>query len=244
MATLSQSVPVRAFSGRKGVVENYFYFAMSLLFAVIVVTGFSRTVNQNLFHPAIPRPFLLWIHGAAFSSWVAFYILQSALVRTHNVKLHRQLGWIGAGLGALMVPLGFTIAIVMGRFDSRQLHQSDPTFLSIPFFDMIAFGTLFGLAIFWRRKPDMHRPLLFVATCCLLDAPFGRSDFIFYHYLFFPCLDLVMLLGVVRDLVVNRRVHAVYRYALPILIAGQAFTVYLWHWSPAWWLRTTHAILS
>jgi hypothetical protein len=246
MASLSQTVPARVptlITRPNRWLERYFYFAMSLLIAVIVVTGFSRTVNQNLFHPAIPRPFLLWIHGAAFSGWVAFYILQSALVRTHNVNLHRSLGWFGAGLGALMVPLGFTIAIIMGRFDSRQLHLSDPTFLSIPFYDMIAFGTLLSLAIYWRKKPDLHRPLLFIATCCLLDAPFGRSDYIFYHYLFYPCLDLVMLLGVVRDLMINRRVAAVYRYALPILIVGQAFAVYLWHGSAAWWLRATHAIL-
>jgi hypothetical protein len=247
MASLSQSVPVRAprlVTNRDGLLENYFYFAMSLLIAVIVVIGFSRTVNQSLFHPAIPRPFLLWVHGAAFSGWVAFYMLQSALVRTRNVSLHRRLGWIGAGLGAVMVPLGFAIAIVMGRFDSAQLHQSDPAFLSIPFFDMIAFGVLLSLAISWRRRPELHRRLLFIATCCLLDAPFGRSDFIFYHYLFYPCLDSVILLGVVRDLVVNRSVHPVYRYALPVLIVGQAFTVYLWHGSPAWWLRTTQAILG
>jgi hypothetical protein len=43
-----------------------FYFAMSLLFAAIVVWGFSQSINQNLFHPALPRPFLLWIHAAAF----------------------------------------------------------------------------------------------------------------------------------------------------------------------------------
>lgn len=247
MASLTQSVPApmpKLVSGRKGVVEEYFYFAMSLLIATIVVIGFSRTVNPNLFHAAIPRPFLLWIHAAAFSGWVAFYILQSALVRTHNVKLHRSLGWFGVGLGALMVPLGFTIAIIMGRFDAAQLHQSDPTFLSIPFYDMIAFGALVTLAISWRRKPELHRRLLFLATCCLLDAAFGRSDFLFYHYLFYPCLDCVMLLGVVRDLMINRRVHAVYRYALPVLVVGQTFAVYLWHGSPAWWLKTTHAILG
>jgi len=243
----SLSVPADGYklaTNRKGVLDQYFYFLISLLFAAIVVTGFNRTVNQNLLHAAIPRPFLLWIHGAAFSSWVLFYILQSALVRTHNVKLHRRLGWFGAGLGTLMVPLGFTIAVIMGRFDSRVLHQSDPAFLSIPFFDMVAFGTLLGLAILWRRKPEFHKRLLFLATCSLLDAPFGRFDFVFYHNLFYVCLDGVMMFGVAHDLIVNRRVHAVYRYALPALIIGQAFTIYLWHGSPAWWLRTTHYILG
>jgi len=248
MASLSQTVPARAArkvtAKRNGLLEEYFYFAMSLLFAAIVITGFSRTVNQNLFHPAIPRPFLLWVHGAAFSGWVAFYILQSALVRSRNVKLHRQIGWIGAGLGALMPPLGVTIAIIMAQFDAVKLNQPDPAFLSIPIYDMLAFAVMVGLAILWRRKPELHRRLLFLATCSLLDAPFGRSDFIFNHNLFFVCLDGVVLLGVVRDLIVNRSVHAVYRCAVPVMIVGQVLSVYLWRGSPAWWLKAMQSITS
>jgi hypothetical protein len=247
MASTSQDIFVgrsSAFTGRNGLLDRYFYFAMSLVFASIVVIGFSRTVDQNLFHAALPRPFLLWIHGAAFSGWVVFYIFQSALVRTRNVKWHRFFGWFGVGLAGVMVPLGFTVAVIMGRFDAVQLHQPDPAFLSIPFYDMVAFGTLVSLAIYWRKKPELHRRLLFLATCSLLDAPFGRFDAIFNNALFFPCLDAVILLGVVRDLIVNRRIHAVYRYALPALIAGQSLTIYLWKGSPAWWLRITQGILG
>jgi hypothetical protein len=109
---------------------------------------------------------------------------------------------------------------------------------------MIAFGTLVFLAISCRAKPEFHRRLLFIATCCLMDAPFGRFDYIFNNALFFPCLDLVILLGVARDLLVNRSIHAVYRYALPTLIVGQAFTIYLWRGSPAWWLGFTRSLLG
>jgi len=69
------------FTGRNGILCRYFYFAMSLLLAATVVSGFKRTVNQNLFHPAIPRPTILWIHASAFTAWVIFFISQSALVR-------------------------------------------------------------------------------------------------------------------------------------------------------------------
>ena len=247
MASVSQGAvarPVGGITGRGGLVDRYFYFAMSLVFAAIVVIGFSRTIDQNLFHPALPRPFLLWIHGAAFSSWVAFYIFQSALVRTHNVKWHRLFGWFGTGLAAVMVPLGFTIAVIMARFDAVQLHHPDPAFLSIPFYDMLAFGTFVSLAIWWRKKPELHRRLLFLATCSLLDAAFGRFDVIFNNGLFFPCLDAVILLGVARDLMVNRRIHAVYRYALPLLLAAQSLTMYLWRGSPAWWLRITQGMIG
>jgi hypothetical protein len=247
MVSLSQSVVAgrpSVLTGRNGLIDRYFYFCMSLLFAAIVAIGFSRTVNQNLFHPATSRPRILWFHAGAFTGWVVFFIFQSALVRTRNIKWHRFFGWFGAALAAVMVVLGIITAIVMGRFDAVQLHQPDPTFLGIPFLDMAAFATLVSLAIFWRKTSELHRRLLFIATCVLLDAPFGRFDYIFNNNLFYVCLDMVILLGVARDLLVNRRVHAVYRYVLPILIACQCFTIYLWHGAAAWWVGITQKIIG
>jgi hypothetical protein len=247
MASLSQSVAgprSGALSGRRELLDRYFYFCMSLLFAAIVVVGFSQTVNQNLFHPAIARPAILWFHAGAFSAWVLFFIFQSTLVRTRNVKWHRFFGWFGAALGAAMVALGIATAIIMGRFDAVQLHLPDPTFLSLSFLDMLVFGVSLALAILWRKKPEFHRRLLFVATCQLMDAPFGRSDYLFDNNLFYVALDLVILLGIARDLVVNRRVHTVYRYALPILIVGQGLAIYLWHGAPGWWVSVTHRLLG
>jgi hypothetical protein len=247
MASASRSVVVRPVSrtiGRGGLVDRYFYLFFSLVVAGIVVTGFSQTVDRNLFHAAPPRPVLLWIHGAAFSGWVVFFILQSALVRVRKVSVHRTLGWFGAVLGAVMVTLGAVIAVVMGRFDAVQLHQPDPAFLSVPFFDMLAFGTLLGLAIIWRTKPELHRRFLVLATCGLLDAAFARFDYLFDHRLFLVCVDVVMLLGVARDLLVDRRVHKVYLYGIPALLIGQNLAIYLWRGSPAWWLASCKEILG
>ena len=233
-----------SFTGRNGILCRYFYFAMSLLLAAIVVDGFKRTVNENLFHPAIPRPFILWIHASAFTAWVIFFISQSALVRVRKVSWHRSIGWFGAGLAALMVPLGVATAIVMARFDTVQLHLPDAEpFLSIPFYDMIAFGVCIALAIYWRTKPELHRRLIFIATCGLMDAALGRFAYLFDNNLFFPCLDLLIVLGVTRDLLVDRRVHKVYFYVAPFLIVGQSLSVYMWRSNPAWWQGITRAIL-
>lgn len=229
----------------KSFVNRYFYFSMSLVFATLVVWGFSRTVDNSLFHASPPRPLLLWIHGAAFASWVVFFIGQSTLVRVHKVSWHRFLGWFGAGLATLMVPLGVAIAIVMARFDAVQLHLSDAdAFLAVPFYGMIAFGVVIGLAIYWRKSPEFHRRLVFAATCGLMDAPLARFDFVFDHYLFFLCVDLLIVLGVARDLVVERRVHKVYRYALPAVIVGQNLALYMWRINPAGWRAIAHAILG
>ncbi|HZB88560.1 MAG TPA: hypothetical protein VE291_07895 [Terracidiphilus sp.] len=248
MATVSQGAASRgshAFAGRNGLLDRYFYFAMALLFAVIVVWGFSQTVNANLFHAAPARPVLLWMHGAAFSGWVAFYILQSALVRTRNVAVHRLLGWFGAALAGAMVALGFTVAVIMNHFDKYVLHMAGTEpFLSVPFGDMLMFGTLVGLAIAWRRKPELHRRLLFLATCGLLDAAFGRFAFIDRYHVYHVFVDAVVLLGVLRDLLVDRRVHKVYRVAVPLMMVMQAGMMYLYLGAPAWWVSLTRAIVG
>jgi hypothetical protein len=246
MASISQAVvarPSRAITGRNGLIDKYFYFAMSLLIVAIVVFGFSHTVNANLVQAAPPRPFILWIHSAVFSAWVLFFVLQSALVRTHNVRVHRSLGWFGAALGVFMVPLGITTAVIMKSFEVHRLHGAGaPLFLSIPFADVSSFGLLFALAVYWRRKPELHRRLIFIATCCLLAAAFGRMPYLGSHALFYLGVDAVILLGVVRDLLVNRRVHNIYRIALPALIVVQATAVYLFLGAPEWWVRLTNAI--
>jgi hypothetical protein len=225
---------------------RYFYLCMSLLLAALVIIGFSRTVNTNLFHGNPPRPLLLWVHGAAFSMWVVFFIVQSSLVRARQVSVHRLLGWFGATLAAVMVALGITIAIVMARFDARVLHQTfdSNAFLSIPFVDMVIFGTCIALAIYWKKRPEYHRRLIFIGTCQLMDAAIGRFDFMFNRNLFFPAVDCLIALGILRDLIVDKRVNKVYLYALPPMIVFQALAVYAWRVNPAWWQTITHAIVG
>jgi hypothetical protein len=229
----------------KTFLSRYFYLCMSLVLAALVMLGFSRTVNASLFHANPPRPLLLWVHGAAFSTWIAFFITQSSLVRTRKVSVHRLLGWFGAGLAAVMVVLGFTIAVIMTRFDTVVLHQKGvEAFLSVPFSDMIIFGSCMAMAIYWRKKPEYHRRLVFIASCQLMDAAIGRFDFIFDHSLFYLALDCLIVLGMARDWVVDGRVHKVYVYALPAMIVLQSFAIYAWRVNPGWWAGFTHTILG
>jgi hypothetical protein len=144
-----------------------------------------------------------------------------------------------------MVPLGVATAFVMSRFHSYQLPQpgSEP-FLIIPFFDMAAFGTLLALSTSWRKKTELHRRLHFVTTCGILDAAFARFDFIFDHALFLFCPDLWIGLGLVRDLLVNKRIHPVYLISLPSLLILHAVVTLIWRSEAAWWVRIAHAVLA
>ena len=219
---------------------------MTLLIPVVIVYGFSHTIGERLIHPAIPPPLLLTFHAAVFTAWLAFYIFQSVLIRTHNVKVHMLTGWFGVALGALIPPLGIATAIVMARFNV--LHNFDPDaalFMLVPFFDVTCFGIAFALAIYWRKKPEFHRRLILIATCALTAAGWGRfPQYLVPFPFFYAGVDLLILLGVVRDLIVNRNVHIVYRYALSAFIAGQVVVMYtIIHRSP-YWTKLAHAILA
>ena len=72
----------------------------------------------------------------------------------------------------------------------------------------------------------------------------GRFDFMFNHNLFYPALDCIIVLGMVRDWVVDKRVHKVYLYALPSLIVVQSLAIYAWRINPNWWQGITQAIMG
>jgi hypothetical protein len=248
MASASQTSAVQssfAFTGRHGLVDKYFYLAMSLLMIAIVIWGFGHTVDDVLFHPAVPRPTILWVHSTVFCGWLLLFLLQSGLVRSHNVRLHRTVGWFVAGVGALMIPLGITTAIILGRFDVRVLHEAGAdAFEFISFGDVATFTVWLALGIYWRKKPALHKPLFFIATCGLIGAAFGRVPWIAGHMLMYVFVDAVICLGILRDLLVDRRVHRVYLIGLPALAVAQYGIVYMITKPPPWWITMAHTLMG
>ena len=218
---------------------------MSLLIAAVVVYGFSHTVENKLIHANPRRPILLWVHAILFCCWVAFYITQSVLVRIRKVELHRTLGWAGAALGTSMVVVGPWVAVVMARFDTSQLHRANrDAFLIVPLFDMVAFAICFGLAILWRTNPERHRRLMLIATCALTGAAFGRMPIMHAPLYFYSGIDVLILLGVLRDLAISRRIHIVYMIAIPLLVAGQTAAAQMFLHRASFWISIAHGLLG
>jgi hypothetical protein len=230
---------------RPGPLSQYFYFFMSLLIAAVVIYGFSRTIDQNLIHATPIRPWILYLHATVFSGWVVFYILQSALVRMHKVRVHRTLGWFGVALGVMIPVLGVSTAVTMTRFRIFHFHSTDAaSFLIVPLCDMACFTVPFALAIYWRKKPEFHRRMMLIASCALTAAAFGRFPMpLIREAWFYAGVDILIVLGVLRDLIVTRRVHPVYRYALPAFIVGQIFAMHLFLTASTRWVAIANAIL-
>jgi len=224
---------VTATIGRDSDGSRPFFAAMATGVIAIVVYGFSFTIRNNLFRPPYPRPWILYVHAVVFSTWVLVFGVQTALAWSRRVALHRRLGVYGLAFGAAIPPLGVATAVAMTRLRVAHGELDTAAAILIPLFDMVGFTIAFGLGAVWRRWPEWHRRLMFVATCTLTAAAFGRMPFLDYGEWFYAGVDALIAIGVARDLIVVRDVHPVYRYALPTIVAGQLLTAYVHRLS--WW---------
>ena len=219
-------------------VDTHFYAGMTLLIAAVIVYGFSRTIGDGLLHASPRPPLILYVHAAVFSSWVLLLLVQSACVRLSRVRVHRSLGIAGLILGAAMPLLGIATKMITTRQAfSGAVPADELSFSAISLNDMLSFGVVFALGMCWRRRPEYHRRLMIIASCCLTVAAFARFPGTIvippYWYLY---VDALIALGVLRDYLMMGRVHIVYRVALPALAAGQSLAMYLYLAAPPMWL--------
>lgn len=228
------------------IIGRHFYVGLAFAIAVVVAVGFGRTADAALFHPPAPRPWILYVHAAMFTTWVLVFAAQTALVRLRRVAWHKRLGMAGAGLGALMPFVGVWTAFAMTRLQRAEGHSESAgeAFLVVSCFDMLAFAVTFGLAIYWRRRVAYHRRLMLMATCGLTVAAFARFPaWLMPHNTWYVAVDGLILAAVARDWIIERRANPVYVYGLPILALGQATTMWIYVSRAPAWMAIAHALL-
>jgi hypothetical protein len=220
-----------------------FYLLMSIACLVIVIIGFAPKVDAKLIHANYPVPFALWVHSAVFTGWTLLFIAQAWLVRAGNVAAHRRLGFATAGAGILVPIVGSWVAIVMGSLRVSQGRTSEISFVLIPLVEMAQFACLFWMAYAWRRRPDIHRRLMLLATIVLLGAAFARFPrWIVPGRHFDVATDFLIGLVLVRDLGINRRIHRVYLIAFPALVVLQLITD--WASGTETWMDISRTLLK
>ena len=148
-----------------------YFIAFALVFALFVITGFSRTFFIPLARGTFSRPLIVPIHGALFFTWTVILLLQAILAATKQLRLHRA---IGSFAGWLIVPMLLMGTLVAVRGTLRDFHtgQGDA---ALSFFygelaDLTMFGLLAGSAMVLRNRPDFHKRLVVLGSLGLLGA--------------------------------------------------------------------------
>jgi hypothetical protein len=229
--------------GLRAFLARYFYCAMAVLLAAIVSYGFSHTIEENLFHPSFPRPRVLYVHAAVFGGWMVLFLVQTGLVAlARKRRWHRRLGWLGVVVACAMPVLGTWSALRITHLRYGFGDLDAVAFLILAFNDMAAFAALMAAAILLRnRQNEAHKRLVLMAACVICVAALTRfppwlpapEHGVWPYYLY---ADLLIALGVARDIVLTGRPHWVYQRVFPAVIALQARANTIYMTRPKLWM--------
>ena len=188
-----------------------FYLALGLWMVALVVVGFWPTYYGPLLSGTFDLKPIVEIHAVVFSGWIVLFVAQTFLVYTGRLKWHRKVGWFAVGYATLMV--GVVITALAMRFsdhmaagDIREAHRS----LVISSVDLLLFSGFLTAAIAYRKKAQIHKRLIIVATVVLMGPAVGRMTFLSAVPLLLLLLHSPILFGMAFDFAIRRRVHAVY----------------------------------
>ena len=211
--------------------DRRLYILAAILTPLIVLAGFARTYYLKPFFntPDLPSR-IVQLHGIIMTTWVVLFVVQVSLVATRRTKVHQRLGIFGGVLAALVVVVGLLTALFAA---ARGATPGPPalSFMIIPFGDMLVFAVLISLALYFRRKLDVHKRLMLLAAINLLTPAIARIplDFIINGgpLAFFGLTDLCLFACVAFDTIKHRRLHPAFLWGSIFLIVMQPLRLLL-----------------
>jgi hypothetical protein len=154
--------------------DHRFFTIMALAALVVVFAGFAtsyylwpiaRATHLANGLPIPPSfPLVVHVHAVAFSAWMLVFVAQVRLVALGRTALHRRVGVVTACLVPILVAAGVMTA-AQGARDGWNPFGVDPlSFMIVPFGDIVVFTALVTAGLFFRRRADVHKRLMLLAT--------------------------------------------------------------------------------
>ncbi|MGB7653864.1 MAG: hypothetical protein WBL74_00140 [Novosphingobium sp.] len=186
-----------------------------------------------------PAPLVLQLHVFAATGWLVLLTIQVVLARRRRLSLHRTLGAAALLLIPAIAITAIGAEVASQRFYSPRYPENLRFFIAA-LFQVLVFFVAASLALVMRRHAATHKRLIVVATSMLLVAAYNRwwgealyialgDGFMGMLIHNFAGPDLLILAAAGFDWVTLRRVHPVYRIAMPLLIVGELVVSAIYH---------------
>ena len=162
--------------------RNKYFLGVALVLLAVVVTGFGPTLFARPFFDVPPIPWYLFVHGFVLASWFLLLVAQTALVAAHRTDLHRRLGILGGFVAvalvgmSLVAVLGFPAHVKANALTSNVGFDAtvERTIVWTDLASLLIFSTFVGTALYWRRRTDVHKRLLLLASMAILGPAAAR----------------------------------------------------------------------
>jgi hypothetical protein len=162
--------------------ERAFFLGMMALIAMLVVWGFlpSFFLRDFVTPPAtyIDRAgWMGWVfiaHGVLFMLWLALFALQTVLIGSKRLPLHKQIGRSSYPLYVAIVAMGLFVGYLGAKHGFHDVPFDSVTFSALPWLVILAYAILAWAGLNERKDPQRHKRLMLLATIAIADAGVAR----------------------------------------------------------------------
>ncbi|MGY6523081.1 MAG: hypothetical protein ACXIUD_15215 [Mongoliitalea sp.] len=228
-----------------------FYLILTIILLLFVLIGFTRTFYLRPFLEQPERwqldrlPTVYVIHGIILTAWFLLLVIQSALVNTRKVAIHKKLGYAMSVLAVLVVITSIQAvldstprSIRMGLLNPENMDemkdQSFPLFLDL--LSLVVFTIAISIALVFRKNPLLHRTAVLIGSMAFMVVALVRATF-----LVFPDSDILLsailffllpILLMVHDWILFKRfpVYAFVGLISLVLMVVLTFVIYSCDW--------------
>ena len=215
-ATASNALPVA---------PSRFYLTMAITCALVAFLGFAPTYWAPLAAGSLAEAPIVHLHAVLFSAWSLFFIVQAGLAESGRIASHRALGLAGIALASSMLFVGLATAIHSAEAQiAAGVGDRARGFMIVPVTTILFFACTVAIAIARRRRTEVHRRLMLVASAAILMAAVARLVRLALtqsgqltgpppiEFSILPALitDLLIVAAMIHDRRTQGRVHPVY----------------------------------
>jgi hypothetical protein len=165
---------------KRSTADRLYYISASLLFVALTAIGFSAFLlrGKEFGDDPIPDHTKVFVvgHGVALLTWIVLFPVQSFLVASRQVRIHRTLGWFAVGVAAIVVTFGTCAAVASVRDHPNEsvVGLPYPQFLLPMFAEMLAFTVFVTLGVAYRKRSKVHAPFMMLATLSVISGSTSR----------------------------------------------------------------------
>ncbi len=219
--------------------ERRFYLTTTFGFLGLVFWTFARTYFLKFLHGTPPLSMLLHVHAVVMSGWVVLLAMQSGLIAAGRVRWHRRVGMFGAVWAGLLVLVG-SVTTVHAAIREVRGHTAAAAgqlvITSLDLAQMAFFAAFVGIAIWQRRRLDVHKRFMLLTMVCMLPDALGRLPVTFMtNELILAGLYGFVITIAAIDTIRHKRLHPVIGWGGLTLMAS--FTVLLFLGTRRWWIE-------
>lgn len=206
------------------------FVSVSVLIALAVFGGFSPTYYLHRWFHKPDLSLFLHVHAATMTLWIALFLIQTILIPAGMAALHRKLGLLGIVSAALVPILGVAATIIAARREVQAHAQDVPIViivLALELTQMVMFAGFAAAGFLLRRRPDLHKRLMLLATLCMLSNAIVRIIRLQSFIIPLAIWSLSIALVVLVDRSVQRKLHPVFARwaAVQVVLLWLAFFV-------------------